>query len=106
MLLKDQNLEFKFTINTLCTMSEQGIDVMNLPKLKITMPVVRELVMYGLKHQDKKITQNKAGSFMDEYLQEGGTFDDLVTELMLALEKSLGGGKAKSEEQEQEEEGK
>ena len=99
MLLKDQNLEFKFTINTLCTMAEQGIDVMNMSNVKITMPVVRELVMYGLKHQDKKITQNKAGNLMDEYLEEGGTFDNLVTEIMAALEKSLGGGKSESEEQ-------
>ena len=102
MLLKDQNLEFKFTINTLCTMAEQGIDVMNLSNIKINMPVVRELVMYGLKHQDKKITQNKAGNLMDEYLEEGGTFDNLVTEIMAALEKSLGGGKTESEEQEEE----
>ena len=102
MLVKDQNLEFKFTINTLCTMAEQGIDVMNMSNVKITMPVVRELVMYGLKHQDKKITQNKAGNLMDEYLEEGGTFDNLVTEIMAALEKSLGGGKAESEEQEEE----
>ena len=45
--------------------------------------------MYGLKHDNKKITQAQAGDLMDAYLEEND-FNELVAEVMAALAKSLG----------------
>lgn len=71
-------------------MTSEGIDVMNLGEMKINMLTIRDLLMYGLRHENKKITKNQAGDLIDEYFEDGGTFNQLVEEIMKALAKSLG----------------
>ena len=70
---------------------DAGLDVMNLDKMIINVKTIRELFMYGLRYDVKKITQNQAGELMDKYMDEGGTFNSLVEEVMDSLGKSLGG---------------
>ena len=98
-----RDYELRYPINVLCSMCDAGIDVMNLNELKINVKVIRELFMYGLRHDNKKITQAQAGDLMDAFFEEGGDFNELVTEVMGCLAKSLGG---KKDSEEAEEEGK
>lgn len=91
MLIKDKEYNIRFTMNTLCTMSEQGIDVMNIENSGMNnIMLTRELLYYGLKHENKKITKAQTGDLIDDYIEEGGTFNELYMEVMLALAKSLG----------------
>lgn len=99
-----KDYQLKYPINVLCSMCDAGIDIMNLTELKIDIKTVRELFMYGLKHENKKITQNQAGDLMDVFFEDGGDFNELADEIMNCLNKSLGGKPV--EEEEGEEEGK
>ena len=81
-------------------MCDAGLDVMNLDKMIINVKTIRELFMYGLRHDVKKITQNQAGELMDKYMDEGGTFNSLVEEVMDSLGKSLGGDESEDDGEE------
>ena len=108
--IKDKEYELKFPVNTLCMMAEDNIDVMNIENVPVNLKTIRDLFYYGLKYENKKITKNQAGDLMDDYLAEGGNIYDLFVEIMNALAKSLGKGKANkednSEDNDSEEEGK
>ena len=54
MFVNDKEYEIKYTINTLCAMANNGIDVMNLDKITMNIVTVRELLMYGLKASIKE----------------------------------------------------
>ena len=79
-------------------MCDSGIDVMDLANLKINIKTVRELFMFGLKHENKKITQAQAGDLMDAFFEDGGDYNEIVTEIMTKLNKSLGGPEEPAEE--------
>ena len=96
-----KDYQLKYPINVLCSMCDAGIDVMNLTELKIDIKTVRELFMYGLKHENKKITQNQAGDLMDAFFEDGGDYNEIVTEIMTKLNKSLGGSEEPVEEDEE-----
>ena len=102
--IKDKEYELKYTVNTLCIMAEDGIDVMNIADMNINIVTIRDLFYYGLKHENKRITKNQAGELMDELLEYGYSFKELVELVMEALTKSLGKKKEDTEEQEEEEE--
>ena len=89
--INGRDYELRYSINTLCNMCDNGIDVMHMDQIVINVKTIRELFMYGLRHDVKKITQNQAGELMDKYMDEGGTFNSLVEEVMDSLGKSLGG---------------
>ena len=101
--INGKDYELKYTINTLCQMCDAGIDVMDLGNLKINIKTVRELFMFGLKHENKKITQAQAGELMDAFFEDGGDFNELVEEVLNCLNKSLGGKPVEGEEEEEEE---
>ena len=87
--INGRDYELRYGINTLCNMCDSGIDVMHINDLVINVKTIREMFMYGLKHDNKKITQAQAGDLMDAYLEEND-FNALVAEVMAALAKSLG----------------
>ena len=62
--------------------------------------------MYGLKHENKKITQAQAGDLMDAYCEEGGDINELSSEIMICLAKALGGKVEDDEDDTEGEEGK
>ena len=103
--INGKDYELRYPMNTLCSMCDAGIDVMHLSELKINIKVVRELFMYGLKHENKKITQAQAGDLMDAYCEEGGDINELSSEIMICLAKALG-GKVEDDEDTEGEEGK
>ena len=104
--INGKDYELKYTINTLCQMCDSGIDVMDLANLKINIKTVRELFMFGLKHENKKITQAQAGDLMDAYCEEGGDINELSAEIMTCLAKALGGKVEDDEDDAEGEEGK
>ena len=104
--INGKDYELKYTINTLCQMCDSGIDVMDLANLKINIKTVRELFMFGLKHENKKITQAQAGDLMDAYCEEGGDINELSAEIMTCLAKALDGKVEDAEDDDEGDEGK
>ena len=104
--INGKDYELRYPMNTLCSMCDAGIDVMHLSELRINIKVVRELFMYGLKHENKKITQAQAGDLMDAYCEEGGDINELSSEIMTCLAKALGGKVEDDEDNAEGEEGK
>ena len=96
--IKNKEYELKFPVNTLCMMAEDDIDIMNIENVPVNLKTIRDLFYYGLKYENKKITKNQAGDLMDDYLEDGGNIYDLFVEIMNALGKSLGKGKADKED--------
>ena len=104
--INGKDYELRYPMNTLCSMCDAGIDVMHLAELRINIKVVRELFMYGLKHENKKITQAQAGDLMDAYCEEGGDINELSAEIMRCLAKALGGKVEDAEDDDEGDEGK
>ena len=92
-----EEYELKYTINTLCDMTKAGIYVMNLELITFDLPTIRDFVYFGLKGGDKKITQNKAGTLMDQYIQDDHELGDILELVMEALAASLGSRENKDE---------
>ena len=99
--INGKDYELKYTINTLCQMCDSGIEVMDLTNLKIKIKTVRELFMFGFKHENKNITQAQAGELMDAFFEGGGDNNEIVTEIMTKLNKSLGASEEPVEENEE-----
>ena len=97
--INGRDYELRYPINTLCTMCDAGLDVVNMDKMVINVKTIRELFMYGLRHENKKMTQNQAGELIDNFIDEGGDFNVLIEEVLAALGKSLGGGDSDNEEE-------
>ena len=95
--IKDKEYELKFTVNTLCMMAEDGIDVLNMENVDINISKLRDLFYYGLKHENKKITKNQAGDLMDMYLEDN-LIGDLIRFVIESLASSLGKKKEQPEE--------
>ena len=104
--IKGKEYEIRYPINTLCIMADDGIDVMNIADLRVSIATIRDLFYYGLKHENKKITKNQAGELIDDYLAEGHVFGELMDIIMEALGKSLGSKKEEGADDEDEGEGK
>lgn len=96
--INGRDYELRYGINTLCNMCDAGIDVMHMDQMVINVKTIRELFMYGLRHDVKKITQNQAGELIDDYFDEGGDFNSLVEEVMNSLTKSLGSDESSDKE--------
>ena len=104
--INGKDYELRYPMNTLCSMCDAGIDVMHLTELRINIKVVRELFMYGLKHENKKITQAQAGDLMDAYCEEGGDINELAAEIMTCIARALGGKVDEGDREGEGEEGK
>ena len=97
--INGRDYELRYPINTLCNMCDNGIDVMHMDQIVINVKTIRELFMYGLRHENKKMTQNQAGELIDNFIDEGGDFNVLIEEVLNALGKSLGGGDSDNKEE-------
>ena len=97
--INGRDYELRYSINTLCNMCDNGIDVMHMDQIVINVKTIRELFMYGLRHDVKKITQNQAGELIDNFIDEGGDFNVLIEEVLNALGKSLGGEDSDNKEE-------
>lgn len=88
----NKEYEIKYTINTLCRMESDGLDVMHINKMvdNVSFNLIRKLFFYGLiASAGKSLTENKAGDIMDEYL-ENNDYNELMMVLLQELAKALG----------------
>lgn len=106
--INEKDYELKFDINVMCKMAGAGLDVMGdgLDKIYKSLPNLRKAFFYGLTHENKKLTEVKAGDLMSDYLKEGNSISDVIEEVTKALSYSLGLEDDKEEEAKKEEEGK
>lgn len=88
----NKEYEVRFSINTLCRMEDDGIEVMHIDQLmeNVNFRLIRKLFFYGLKENyGKSLTENKAGELLDEYLKDND-YNELMMVLLGELAKSLG----------------
>jgi NADH/NAD ratio-sensing transcriptional regulator Rex len=90
--IANKEYEIKFTINTLCRMESDGLDVMHINTIieNINFTLIRKLFFYGMiASAGKGFTEAKAGEMMDEYLANND-YNELMTVLVAELAKALG----------------
>lgn len=90
--IADKEYEIKFSINTLCRMEADGLDVMHINTIieNINFTLIRKLFFYGIMASaGKGFTEAKAGELMDEYL-EHNNYRDLMETLVNELARALG----------------
>ena len=90
--IANKEYEIKFSINTLCRMEADGLDVMRINTIieNINFTLIRKLFFYGIMASaGKGFTEAKAGELMDEYL-EHNDYNELITILIAELAKALG----------------
>ena len=90
--ISNKEYEVKFSINTLCRMEADGLDVMHINTIieNINFTLIRKLFFYGIMASaGKGFTEAKAGDMMDEYLADND-YNELMTVLVAELAKALG----------------
>jgi NADH/NAD ratio-sensing transcriptional regulator Rex len=101
--IANKEYEIKFSINTLCRMEADGLDVMHINTIieNINFTLIRKLFFYGMMASaGKGFTEAKAGDMMDEYL-EHNDYNELMTVLINELARALGYDVDKKEEAEE-----
>ena len=90
--IANKEYEIKFSINTLCRMEADGLDVMHITTIieNINFTLIRKLFFYGIMASaGKGFTEAKAGDMMDEYLADND-YNELMTVLVSELVRALG----------------
>ena len=90
--IADKEYEVKFSINTLCRMEADGLDVMHINTIieNINFTLIRKLFFCGIMASaGKGFTEAKAGDMMDEYLADND-YNELMTALVAELARALG----------------
>jgi NADH/NAD ratio-sensing transcriptional regulator Rex len=90
--IANKEYEIKYSINTLCRMESDGLDVMHIDKIidNVNFTLIRKLFFYGIMASaGKGFTEAKAGDMMEEYL-ENNNYNELITILIAELAKALG----------------
>ena len=103
--IANKEYEVKFSINTLCRMESDGLDVMHINTIvdNINFTLIRKLFFYGIMASaGKGFNEAKAGDMLDEYLADND-YNELMTILVTELAKALGYDLDAKEEQEAEE---
>lgn len=88
----NKEYEIKYTINTLCRMEADGLDVMNITSIinNVNFTLIRKLFFYGMMASaGKGFNEAKAGDMMDEYLADNN-YNELMTALVSELARALG----------------
>lgn len=83
----------KFSINTLCNLAHEGIDVLQLEG-SFNFIILRALFFHALQevHRKQVSTVEDAGDLMSEYLENGGDITELADILSNAITHALGQG--------------
>ena len=77
---KTRNIRYNF--NALCDVEEAtGKSITEISGLSS----IRVLLWAGLRWEDKSLTAQRVGMWIEEYLNDGGEMDDLVNAAMKAL---------------------
>ena len=92
--IKDDIYTLRYSIETLCTMTEQGYDPMDYlegNKL-LNIPVVTKLFYFGLleKHNKPKMTEKKAAQLITDYCENNGNIYEIAAFTSRVIADSLG----------------
>ena len=81
----------RYDINTLCEMSNAGLDVMTIDE-GFDFVTLRQLIFYGLQkfHKKEVTTLEVAGELISDFLEAEGTLDELSQALANAINRALG----------------
>ena len=92
--IKNDIYTLRYSIETLCIMTEQGYDPMDyLEGTKLlNIPVVTKLFYYGLleKHNKPKMTEKRAAQLITDYCANNGNIYDLAALTSRVIADSLG----------------
>jgi hypothetical protein len=104
----NKEYELRFNINSLIDLSDENINVLDFDKVDMSLKTIRTMFKYAIKHgENKKITDNRAGELMSEYLEEGHSFNELSEKIIEALAIAMGSNaKVEEEKEDKEDEGK
>lgn len=104
--INEKDYELIYDINVMCKMAGAGLDVMGegIERITSSLPNLRKAFYFGLMHDNKKITEVRAGELMSQFLREGNGINDVMEEVVNQLSYALGVGE--DVEDEKEEEGK
>jgi hypothetical protein len=70
----------RFDLNALADFEQAvGMGFAQLMEMKAAFATVRAMVWAGLKHQDRALTIERAGTLIGEYVREGGNINDVLT---------------------------
>lgn len=88
----DRERKLKYTINSLSDFEEStGMSVIQIasnPFLMSSFRIIRAFIWAGLKWEEFKLTQEKAGVLIQRYLDEGGSVAELADVIKSALMQS------------------
>ena len=86
--------ELVYDINVMCKMAGVGLDVMGngIENITSSLPNLRKAFYFGLIHDNKKLTEVRAGELMSQYLKEGNGINDVMEEVVKSLSYALGIG--------------
>lgn len=88
--INNKTYYLKYTLNVLCEMEADGMDVNNLNTVSFRQ--LRALFYYGIKsiHKDEIHTEEQAGDLISAYIEDGGSLEELGPIMSNALSKSFG----------------
>ena len=90
MIHMDKARNLKYTFNTLLDIEDDFGKPINEITGSMTMKDARKLIYHGLKWEDKKVTEQSTGELIAEYIDNGGSFQELMDIVSKAFTKSLG----------------
>lgn len=85
----DRERKLRFTINGLIDLEQAlgaplGVALMNRSQLR----TARALIWKGLQHEDKRLTEERVGELLQDYLEQGGSLKNLTDTITEALKLS------------------
>ena len=92
--INGKEYELVYDINVMCKMAGTGLDVMGngIENITSSLPNLRKAFYFGLIHDNKKLTEVRAGELMSQYLKEGNGINDVMEEVVKSLSYALGIG--------------
>ena len=101
--INGKEYELVYDINVMCKMAGAGLDVMGngIENITSSLPNLRKAFYFGLIHDNKKITEVRAGELMSQYLKEGNGINDVMEEVVKSLSYALGIGENTEEVEEE-----
>lgn len=97
--VKSKEYWLKYDFNAICDIEEMGKKPIQslFSEDSMGLSTIRLLIWGGLKHNDQGLTIQRAGFIIRDYLEEGGTLDELATNASKCLVYAL---KVEGEKQE------
>lgn len=91
MIEMDKARNLKYTFNTLIELEEDfGKPIAEIGGANMTMKDVRTLIYHGLKWEDKKLTPEKTGELISDYIDNDNSFQELIEVVGKAFTKAMG----------------